>query len=258
MGSPKGGTYKGGSILAFKYNVISSGWDPYGSMVQGLSSGEAAGYSISLSGTGSTMVVGFPRAVSVDESSNAGKVAVYFMSGSEWQLMGQEIYGEAAGEIDGTSVAMSQYGSVLVIGGKGRSEVDATTGKVILKSTGHCRVYQFQSSEWGFQYSIEGKASEERLGSSVAVSPDGNIVACGGVSGVNGNSKKSGVVRLWNRVTLQESTIWPRGEDDDVEGATFGTSLAISANGEYVIVGAPTWSGADGGASAGAIQIFRM
>jgi len=257
MGSPKGGTYQGGSILAFKYNVISSGWDPYGSMVRGLSSGVAAGYSISLSGTGSTMVVGFPRAANLDGSSNAGKVAVYFMRGSEWQLVGQEIYGEAAGEIDGTSVAMSQDGSVLVIGGMGRSDVNASTGEVILKSTGHCRVFQFQFSEWEFQYSIEGKAFEERLGSSVAVSPDGNIVACGGVNGVNGNSKKSGVVRLWNRVTLQESTIWPRERGNDLDGATFGTSLAISADGEYVIVGAPTWIGTNGGASAGAIQIFR-
>ena len=75
---------------------------------------------------------------------------------------------------------------------------------------------------------------------------------------MNGNSK-SGVVRLWNRVTLQESTIWPGVEVADVEGATFGTSVAMSGDGEYVIVGAPTWgSGNGGGTSAGAIQMFRV
>ena len=57
MGPPKGGTkVGGGSILAFKYNDI-SGWDQYGSMVQGLPWG-AAGYLISISNTEYTMVVG--------------------------------------------------------------------------------------------------------------------------------------------------------------------------------------------------------
>ena len=103
-----------------------------------------------------------------------------------------------------------------------------------------------------------GEAAEERLGSSVAVSPDGTMVGCGGPNGVNVNSGKSGVVRLRHRVTLQESTLWPRAAGNDVGGASFGTSVAISADGEYVMVGAPTWSGIhDGASSAGAIQMFR-
>jgi len=258
MGSPAGGNNKGGSILAFKYNNLSLGWEPYGSMIEGLTPGQAAGFSISLSGTGSTMIVGSPKAKKLDGTINTGKSAVYFMNGSEWQLLGREVYGEAESYIDGTSVAISKDGNVVVVGGKGRNKVNATTGEVILRSTGHCHVYQFESGQWEFQHSINGKGYEERLGFSVAVSSDGNVIACGGVSGVNGNSK-SGVVRLWNRVTLQESTIWPRGEVADVEGATFGTSVAMSGDGEYVIVGAPTWgSGNGGGTSAGAIQMFRV
>jgi len=131
MGSPKGGTNGGGSILAFKYNGI-SGWDLYGSMIQGLTSGEAAGFAVSLSGNGSTIVVGSPKAVNLDGTINAGKTAVYYMSELEWQLLGQEFYGEAESYIDGTSVAMSQDGNTIVIGGKGRNEVNATTGEVIL------------------------------------------------------------------------------------------------------------------------------
>jgi len=258
MGSPAGGNNKGGSILTFKYNNLSSEWETYGSMIEGLAPGQAAGFSTFLSGTGSTMIVGSPKAKRLDGTINAGKSAVYFMNGLEWQLLGQDIYGEAESYIDGTSVAMSQDGRVVVVGGKGRNEVNATTGEVILRSAGHCHIYQFQYDQWEFQHSIEGKVYEERLGFSVAVSSDGNVVACGGISGAKGNSK-SGVVRLWNRATLQESTIWPRGEVADVEGATFGTSVAISGDGEYVIIGAPTWTEANGGSnSEGAIQIFRV
>ena len=58
MGSPRAGTERGESIITFKYNDISSGWDQYGSMLQGLSSGEAGGCLISFSNPGYTMVVG--------------------------------------------------------------------------------------------------------------------------------------------------------------------------------------------------------
>eukprot|EP00571_Detonula_confervacea_P006561 CAMPEP_0172330912 /NCGR_PEP_ID=MMETSP1058-20130122/61649_1 /TAXON_ID=83371 /ORGANISM="Detonula confervacea, Strain CCMP 353" /LENGTH=1542 /DNA_ID=CAMNT_0013048149 /DNA_START=153 /DNA_END=4778 /DNA_ORIENTATION=+ len=277
MGSPKGGSEGGGSILTYRYNDGSSdgtagSWDQYGSILEGLPSGEAAGYSISLHGTGFTMVVGFPKAL-----GNAGKTVVYVMAGSNWELLGQEVTGEAEGDVDGTSVAMSQDGSIVVIGGKGRDEFDPITGEVILNSVGYCRVYKFGNREWEFQHSIVGKFSDERLGSAVAVSPDGRVVACGGVSGsVNGDSSTSGVVRLWNSVNLKESVIWPRGGDAAaveeatfgpslaisdggeyaaaVEGATFGASLAISDGGEYVVVGAPTWSSStNGGTFAGAI-----
>jgi hypothetical protein len=184
-----------------------------------------------------------------------------YIDALEWQMMGQGVYGEAEGDVDGTSVAMSQDGSIVVIGGKGRSKTNAATGEVSLKSSGRCRVYLFQAGGWEFLYSLEGKTPEEQLGSFVAVSPDGNIVACGGRNGAMDydGAKKSGVVRLWNRATLQESTIWPRGEEGGVEGSTFGTSLAISTDGEYVIVGAPTWTleNGDPSSSAGAIQIFR-
>ena len=256
MGLPKVGT-----ILAFKYNGTSSRWDQYGSMIEGLSPRDATGYSISLSDTGSSMLVGSPKAINLDGSRNAGKTTMYVIDGSEWQMMGKELYGEAENDLDGTSVAMAQNDSessaIIVIGGKGRSGVNTT--RQVIKSTGHCRVFlfKFQVNEWEFLHSLQGEHHEEQLGSSVAVSSDGNIITCGGVNGVRFDSERSGVVRLWNRVTQQESTIWPREVGNDADGASFGTSLAISADAGYVIVGAPNWSGADGEGSSGAMQVFN-
>ena len=254
MGSPKGGSVGGGSITTFRYNDASFSWDQYGSWVQGSTMGQDAGYSISLSGDGSKIAIGSPRAANLIGSDNAGKTAVY----SERQRFGQEIFGEAQGDLDGHSVVLSQDGSILVVGGKGRSEVNAITGEVVLKSTGHCRVFLFQDNIWEFLHSIVGKSADEHLGDSVAVSSDNNVIACGGSYGaMDGSTKKSGVVRLWNRTTRQESTIWPREAGNDVGEVTFGTSLALSADGEYVIVGAPNWSSANArGSSDGAIQIF--
>merc|ERR1711971_1369143 len=258
MGAPKSIDKGGGSVLAFKYNAYTSQWDQYGS-IEGLSSGDESGYSISLSYDGNTMAVGTPMAANLDGSSHAGKASTYLMGRSSWQILGQDVYGQAENDVDGTSVAISQDGNMLVIGGKGRSDSSATTGEV-LKSTGHCRIYQLLAGQWQFLHSIAGSTPEEQLGHSVAVSSDGNVVACSGVGGArDDDSTKSGVVRLWNRASLQESTIWPRGNVTDFEGATFGTSLAISADGGYVVVGAPTWINANGeDTSSGAIQIFRI
>jgi len=250
MGSPRGGAQGGGSVLAFRYNETSSGWDSYGSVTEG-SMTDAEGYSISLSGTGSTMVVGNPRSANLAGESNAGKAVVYYTDGSGWNMLGQEMYGEAVAALSGTSVAMSQDGSIVVIGGIGRSETDSF---VTRQSVGECRIFQLQLNEWKPQHAILGKTSEERLGSSVAISSDGNTVACGGSYATDLDSKKSGVVRLWDRITLQESELWPRLEEgDDIEGATFGASVSVSSDGDYVVVGAPNWKGP----FPGTIQLFK-
>ena len=71
----------------------------------------------------------------------------------------------------------------------------------------------------------------------------------------------SGVVRLYNMATQEESTLWPRGDSTALDGSTFGSAVALSSDGRHVIVGAPTWtkSNADGGQvpSAGSIQVFH-
>jgi len=256
IGSP---TEEGGVIRTYKYTEPDMGWIEYGSVIEGLPSREAAGYSISLSDTGSTMAIGFPKAKNSDGSVNAGKTAVYVMAGDEWVVFGQEIYGETDNDIDGGSVAISQDGTLLVIGGKGHDKVDIATGEVIMSSVGYCRIYEMTqlSSDWEFQYSIKGTSADERLGTWVAVSSDGNTVACGGVNGVNEvDGSTSGVVRLYNRLTEQESTIWPRGEDV-FDGATFGASLALDNDGKYMIVGAPTKSRIEDNSPYGIIQVFE-
>ena len=283
IGAPKGGSTEGGSVRTYKYNdggsddTATGSWEPYGSVIEGLPSEEAAGYSVALHDTGSIMTVGFPKATKEDGSSNTGKTAVYAMNNeTNWEILGQEIFGEEENNIDGGSVAMSQDGTIIVIGGKGKSLVDKTTGD-ILSSVGQCRIYEYQTnpeSTWALKHSIVGQVSDERLGTWVSVSPDGNVIGCGGVSGMystndGSSSSTSGVVRIYNRSTLQESTIWPRGGGEgNVDKATFGSSMAISNDGEYIVVGAPTWSstntendtdvGGTGGAFAGAVQVFEL
>lgn len=247
IGSPKGGASGGGSLITYRYNDGSDGntggWSSYGSTIEGLS-GEASGYSVSLSNSGFLMTVGSPKASNPEGASNAGKTSVYVMSESQWVLLGQEIYGQLSEDIEGTSVALSDDGTLLVTGAKGRAENGAT-------NAGICSIYEFKNQQWELSKNLAGQEGE-RLGSSVAISPDGSTVACGGVTAVL-DGMVSGVVRVWNRRTSKESRIWPRGGDADE--AAFGTSLSISSDG-FLVVGAPQWSGSSGESFAGAVQIF--
>ena len=249
MGSP---TSIGGSVVCYRVKDGSdAAWEPYGSSIEGLPTGEAAGYAISLSYDGFLMAVGYPKAENLVGSSNAGKTAVYYYVG-EWSLIAPEVYGEATDDIDGTSVALSQDGSVLVTGAKGRDGDDSS-----LTNNGYCRIYMFSNRQFELIYIIEGENAEERMGSYVAVSSDGNTIACGGTNGNWNGVADSGVVRLWNRSTLQESTIWPRGETASAfEGATFGVSLALSSDGQYVVIGAPAFSSENAGSMTGIVQSY--
>lgn len=254
MGCP-GSNDGGGTIVTFRYN--DGGWEQFGSAIEGLPTGEAAGYSISLDDAGIVMVVGFPKAANLAGASDAGKTALYVMdaAASEWMISGEAIYGAIEGDMDGSSVAISGDGSTVVIGGRGHSVINFTTDEV-LNSAGQCHIYQSTSGTWSLQRTISGQTPDERLGTSVAVSRDGNVVTCGGVSGVTSDSITCGVVRLWDKRTSRESTIWPRGETG-TEGMTFGESVALSEDGEYLLVGAPTWTTGGGGSAAGTIQMFQ-
>lgn len=248
MGSPRGKDGDG-SVMTFKHD--GSEWKQLGDVVKGSSAGEEAGYSVSLNDTGSTMAIGCPKS-----RKAKGKVEVYVMNDSgNWVLTGQPLVGDAEDDLDGSSVAISQDGSIVVIGGRGHSESN-------MSSAGHCRIYQFSPDQWGLQFTIVGKNADERLGSSVAVSRDGNVAACGGVSGVSGGDSASGVVRLWNRKTMKESTLWPRALfGSEAFGASFGESVALSADGANVVVGAPDWGatgeGGSGSDFTGDVQVFR-
>jgi hypothetical protein len=116
-------------------------------------------------------------------------------------------------------------------------------------------LYQNSNSRrWRLKNTITGQSADEQLGSWVAISRDGSVFACGGVAATLDGTGTTGVVRVWNRRTSQESTIWPRARNS--EASAFGTSLSFSSLG--LVVGAPDYSGGGGGSLAGNVEIFSM
>mmetsp|Transcript_1118 Transcript_1118/g.2676 ORF Transcript_1118/g.2676 Transcript_1118/m.2676 type:complete len:474 (+) Transcript_1118:1781-3202(+) len=256
MGIPKGGANGGGSVTAFKFGLdeISNDmvWIPYGNPVDGLVNGEETGYSIALSRDGGTLAVGSPKASSPLGFMFAGKASVNRYNGSDWVVVGQEMFGESPDDNHGTSVALSQDGAVLLVGSKGK-DVNGT------ENVGQCSLYELTESSFGSaSYSLLGESPEEHLGSFVALSSDASIVACGGVNGNFDGSSNSGVVRVFNRNTQEESTVWPKTDVlSSWDAALFGSSIAMPSNGHYLVIGAPGWSDGSEGSLNGSLQLFE-
>ena len=245
VGSPKGGAESGGSVRTYQYD---GDWFLFGSEIEG-GTDAAVGYSVSLSIDGSVLAVGNPKATNRDGSLNAGKVATYTIVDSEWALA-DEIFGQASEDVEGTSIALSPDGEFLVTGAKGSNGENGS-----IESSGSCQLYQNASGRrWRWKNSLIGKSVDERLGSWVSISRDASMFACGGVAAALDGFGTYGVVRTWNRRTSLDAEIWPRAKDS--ESSSFGSALAFSPLG--LAVGAPDYSGGDGGSLAGAVEIYSV
>ena len=176
-------------------------------------------------------------------------ISIASVSFASWQQIGNDINGEAAGDYSGRSVALSAGGAIVAIG------ADANDGNGI--SAGHARVYNLvfgqgvtiADSPWvQLGSDINGEAAGDGFGSRLDISSDGTIVACSAPKGTNGNGEPSGYVGVYLHDSI--ANVWTQlGSDIDGEnapwnntvdlGERFGESLAISADGTRVVIGAP-------------------
>lgn len=223
IGSP----YHGGTGYVRIYENQSGTWTQIGSDIDGESSGDQFGISVSLSSDGSFLAVG-ADANDGASGNNNGSVRVFENQSGTWTQIGADIDGEAEGDGSGFRVALSDDGSIVAITAK------ANDGNGNL--SGHVRVYENQSGTWTqIGQDIDGENAGDEYGESLDISSDGSIIAVGSVR--NGNFAGHVQVFQYNGVDT-----WTQ-IGSDIDGASFseqsGTSLGLSANGSFVAIGAP-------------------
>lgn len=251
------------------------GWDRLGGDIDGEAASDYSGSSISLSANGTILAIG---ANGNDSAGNdAGHVRVYSYDPTKttanslgpagWNQIGGDIDGEAAGDQSGgntwnpDAVKLSADGTVVAIGAYNNSGSAANSGQV--------RVYKYNASKSTAQTNqslsgfgpagwdrlgadIDGEAASDYSGYAVALSADGTIVAIGAWAN-DGSGADAGHVRVYKytpsktvAVTNQSDASfgpigWTRlGADIDGQAAgdRSGTSVAISADGTIVAIGA--------------------
>ncbi|MCH2131977.1 MAG: FG-GAP repeat protein, partial [Pirellulaceae bacterium] len=170
--------------------------------------------------------------------SNYGLIAPY------WKQFGTEMDGEAISDRSGSSVSMSSDGTTVAIGVPGNED---------LAGLAQVYRYDFGTGVWN-QHGpdIHGNAVGDQFGSSIALSSDGSTVAIG----APGNADVAGHTQVYRydsgTGTWDQFGADMEGETDDDQ---FGSSVALSADGNTVAIGAP--GNDNNGELAGHTRIYR-
>ncbi|KAI2505572.1 beta propellor repeat [Fragilaria crotonensis] len=203
-----------------------------------------AGEALALSTDGRRLIVGSPF-----WSNESGRISVFEdMGNGTWQQIGDDIRGKDS-EKDGRfgkAVAISKDGRIIAVGAPFAHSDAAVAGVV--------RVYIEVASEWvqrGFD--IAPNANNTLFGSSLAISADGNRIAIGATN--------SGVEVGRVDVFDFNDTHWTRSGKALVgmnSFESFGSSVALNADGNLLAVGAIGSSGEDGRFNSGKVQAFEF
>uniref|UniRef100_A0A0G4IBW5 Uncharacterized protein n=1 Tax=Chromera velia CCMP2878 TaxID=1169474 RepID=A0A0G4IBW5_9ALVE len=222
------------------WTYIRGVWTQRGGDINGEAAGDRSGWSVSLSADGDTVAIGAPY--NDDGGISAGSVRVWMYAGGTWTQKGGDIDGEAVADFSGWSISLSADGKTVAVGAMGNDGGGSESG--------HVRVWTFEDGGTWKQKGgdLDGEASEDQSGFSVALSSDGNTVAVGAV-GNDGNGIRSGHVRV---STFSEGDWESEEEDIEGEGAEdlSGFAVALSGDGDTVAVGSPA-------TSSGHVRVFH-
>jgi len=250
-----GGTNSGHVRVFQRDTPTSIGWSQIGQDIDGEAPCDlsATANSITLSGGGDVLAIGASN--NDDHGSNSGHVRVYERDPSSplgWQQAGGDLDGEAAFDYFGNSVALSNNGDIVAIGGYGNDGYGY--------SSGHVRVYRrsllthigwIQVGE-----DIGGEESSDWSGYSVSLSDDGAVLAIGAPYN-SGNGACSGHVRVYGRDT--SSTIgWSQVGSDingEASGDLSGWAVSLSGNGHAVAISAILND--TNGDKSGQVRVYR-
>jgi FG-GAP-like repeat/FG-GAP repeat len=196
------------------------------------------GTSVALSADGNTAVVGAPQDASLTGGGGITGVAVVFIrSAGVWSEQ-QRIAGSANGMIaaaaQGTSVALSADGNTAAVGAPGYNNGAPSDGAVFIVT----RSNGVWSQQGSALIGTGGTSGGSHQGQSVALSADGNTLLEGGPADGGGGASAGAAwafTRSGSSWSQQSGKLFLSASSATVQGQ----SVALSANGNVGIVGAP-------------------
>src|SRR5688572_10037964 len=215
IGAPNNnGNQNAGHVRVYAWR--GSAWMQKGSDIDGDSTSDESGYSVSMPDS-NTVAIGAPH--NDGNGINAGHVRIYRWNSAAagWVQKGADLDGEAADDESGWSVSMPDSNTIAI--GAYRNDGSGT-------NAGHVRIYTWNpgSGSWIQKgVDIDGEAANDMSGYSVSM-PDSNVLAIGAYLN-DGNGGNSGQVRVygWN------GNVWvQKGADLDGENSGDGSGWWIS------------------------------
>jgi len=233
------------------YQLSGNTWIQMGQDIDGESSDDHCGHSVSLSSDGYTLSVGAGHNSATGFEAGHVRVYTFDQGTSTWIQKGSDIDGEGTGiDHSGYSNSISSDGGMVAIGAN--SNFNTST-----LAAGHVRVYKFDGTDWAQAgQDIDGLMNSENAGHDVSISGDGTILILGAIHN-NTNGIYAGQARIyqlaanyWNQIG--NSLNGPNPDD------YMGWDTDISRSGTMVAVGLLTASGGPNGTSTGMVQVYDI
>lgn len=253
---------------AYVFSAPAGGWPAAGHLVHPAAALTASdggpsdflGWSVAISRDGSTVVAGAP--FSGRPVGGTGSAYVFERPGTRWSSATQTAELTASngvpGDALGVSEAVSARGSTIVVG--------ACCANVS-RHRGQGAIYVFNRTARGWangtqagELTARDGAANDNLGSSVAISPTGALIAGGAIGAMVAGQAEEGAVYLFTRpadgwhIRSESAKLTAAGA---VTQELVGSSLALLGKAGQIAVGAPnaTISGVHG---AGAVYLLRL
>ncbi len=186
------------------------------------------GMAVAFSADGKTLAVGAPALVP--------STYIFIRSGTNWIQQAKLASGQ------GGAVALSADRNTLAVGWPSSQDHRGTAG-----------IFVRSEDQWKSQAKLIASDSKSlsQMGSSVALSADGNTLAAGGV----GDNDRIGAVWMFRRSGEQWVQEGPKLVGSPAQAPSFqGTSVALSADGTVLAVGGPSYTTSNDG--SGSTWIF--
>ncbi|GFH50371.1 hypothetical protein CTEN210_06847 [Chaetoceros tenuissimus] len=260
-----------GKVTIFQYDTILEEWE-VDTVLYGESESDEFGTSVALAGDARLAVVGAQKN-NVDQTKfNGGHVRVYaYDQVLGWSRLGSDINGEQALDFFGSNVVMAKEipGSNIYnrIAASAGGNDGTTEDPSFFENIGHTRAFDYNTdaNEWLLTgQDIEGERKNDQSGDSLAMDKYGTRIAIGAIENDDAHSQ-AGHVRVYE--LSSDGSTWNKiGKDIDGEQSRsyLGSSVAMDASGEMLVVSAPGMDIATGlDASdrqddAGIIYIYKL
>mmetsp|Transcript_11006 Transcript_11006/g.16639 ORF Transcript_11006/g.16639 Transcript_11006/m.16639 type:complete len:2238 (+) Transcript_11006:237-6950(+) len=188
-----------GSVQIFSF--AEGAWVEQGSQIDGQNAGDQAGFSVSLSGDSSTVVIGSPFHDSLEGvlQFDVGMVQVFRFFNETWQQVGQDITCAMRNGFCGYSTSISSDGNIIAFG--------SLLNNAPVFDEDHAFVYKFVESEWqkiGVN-SFSGSNSSDFFGTDVSLSENGQRLAVGSP----GAGENAGKVQVFEHLDIMYPSSTP-------------------------------------------------
>ena len=157
-----------GSAYIYKYD--GTNWDETKLVASDGAADDYFGYSVDVSGDGSTVVVGAYG--DDDKGLSSGSAYIYKYDGTNWNETKLVASDGAANYYFGWSIAVSGYGNTILVGAYGDDDNGSTSGSVYN--------YKYNGTGWDETKLLAGDgAASDYFGYSVAISSDSTTIVVG-------------------------------------------------------------------------------